>query len=135
MAVLTLGDLIDQSLRQAGVIRENQAPSAEQNRDAIDTFNGLMSMWDADGIELGDFPVELIGDELDLEREHKEPVRVLFAVALGADHGLPPDPLLLGEAEIALRFLERNTFVRPDFSLENMPLGRAKNHRFNINNG
>ena len=82
MAAITLGDMIDDALRKAGVIRESQSPTAEQNRDAIDTFNGLMAMWQADDIELGDFPVTVVGDTLELEREHQEPVKVLFAVAL-----------------------------------------------------
>ena len=131
MAAITLGDMIDDALRKAGVIREGQAPSAEQNRDAINTFNGLMSMWQADGIELGDFPALEIADVLDLEREHREPVKVLFAVALQADHGLPPDPLLIALAEPALRFLERDTFIRPNVTM-NVPTGRAKGSRFNI---
>lgn len=133
MAAIKLGDIIDDALRKAGVIRENQSPSAEQNRDAINVFNGLMSMWAADDIDLGDFPVTVVEDELDLEREHQEPVKILFAIALQADHGLPPDPYLIAQGDPALRFLERNTFVRPAVSLNNVPLGRAKSSRYDIN--
>lgn len=134
MAAITLGDMISDALRKAGVIREGQNPTAEQNRDAIDTFNGLMAGWAADDIELGDFPASVVGDELDLEREHKEPVKILFAVNLQADHGLPPDPYLVAQADIAMTFLMRNTFVKPAVQLI-APTGRAKNAGFDIDNG
>jgi hypothetical protein len=93
-----------------------------------------MSAWAADDIDLGDFPVDAVGDELDLEREHKEPVKILFAVALQADHGLPPDPYLIAQADIAISFLMRNTFVRPAVQMI-VPTGRAKNSGFDIENG
>lgn len=135
MASLTLGDLIAQSLRKAGVIRENQNPSASQERDAIDTFNGMMAQLAADDVDLGDYPVSAVADELELEREHKEPVRVLLAVALQADHGMPVDPQLQAQAASAMRFLERNTFIKPDVDLSLQPLGRANSPRYDINSG
>jgi len=137
MAVITLGDMIDDALRKAGVIREGQAPTAEQNRDAIITFNGLMAELQSDEIDVGDYPVDEIADELELEREHEEPVRILFARRLQTDHGLPPDVSLVAAANEALVFLERSTFVRPDFSLSHVPQGRAKRTRFfyDINRG
>ena len=132
---MTLGDMITKALRKAGVIRENQSANAEQNRDAIDTFNGLMSMYDADGIDLGDYPVTVIADELDLEREHIEPVKTIFALALQIDHGLPVDAGLLGLAERFEKFLLRNTFVKPDPNLSHTPLGRATPNSSDILNG
>ena len=135
MAAIKLGEMVEDALVKAGVIRENQPPTAKQTSKAIAVFNGLMSMWAADEIELGDFPVELVDEELDLEREHQEPVKILFAVALQADHGLPPDPYLVAQADPAMRFLERNTFVKPAADLKHVPLGRAKSSRFDINTG
>ncbi len=132
---MKLGGMITKALRKAGVIRENQSASAEQNRDAIDTFNGLMSQFDADGVDLGDYPVTVIGDTLDLEREHEEPVKTLFALALQIDHGLPLDEGLVFLADRAEKFLLRNTFVKPDPNLNHTPLGRATRVSSNILNG
>ncbi len=132
---MTLGDMITKALRIAGVIRENQSASAEQNRDAIDLFNGLMSQFDADGVDLGDYPVTVIGDVLDLEREHEEPVKVLFALALQIDHSLPIEQGLVALADRSERFLLRNTFVKPDPNLNHSPLGRANSRNTNILTG
>ena len=132
---MTLGDMITKALRKAGVIRENESPSAEQSRDAIDTFNGLMAQYDADGIDIGDYPVTVVGDELDIEREHEEAVKIVFALALQIDHRLGIDEGLLAFAQRSEKFLLRNTFVRPDPDLNHTPLGRARNSGSNILNG
>ena len=132
---MTLGDMITKALRKANVIRENANPAPEQTRDAIDTFNGLMSQLDADGIEIGDFPVTAIGDTLDLEREHEEPIKNMFALLLQMDHGLPLEEGLLFLAKRADKFLLRNTSVKPDLNLKHAPLGRAVRARSDILNG
>ena len=132
---MTLGEMITKALRKANVIRENESPSAEQNRDAIDTFNGLMSQFDADGIDLGDYPVTVIGDTLDLEREHEEPVKIIFALVLQIDHGIPIEQGLAAMAQGAEKFLLRNTFVKPDPNLDFAPLGRANRLNSNILTG
>ncbi len=132
---MTLGDMITKALRKAGVIRENESPTAEQSRDAIDTFNGLMAQWDADGIDIGDYPVTVVGDPLDIEREHEEAVKTVFALALQIDHRLATDEGLVALAVRSEKFLLRNTFVRPDPDLNHTPLGRARNTGSNILNG
>ena len=132
---MTLGDMITKALRKAGVIRENESPTAEQSRDAIDTFNGLMAQYDADGIDIGDYPVTVVGDELDIEREHEEAVKTVFALALQIDHRLATDEGLVALAVRSEKFLLRNTFVRPDPDLNHTPLGRARNSGSNILNG
>ena len=132
---MTLGDMITKALRKANVIRENKDPTAEQNRDAIDTFNGLMSRLDADDIDIGDFPVTLTTDTLDLEREHEEPIKLMFALLLQMDHGLPLEEGLVALAQSSEKFLLRNTACKPDVSLKFAPLGRAQSSGYNINNG
>ncbi len=132
---MTLGDMITKSLRKAGVIRENEDPTAEQLRDAIDTFNGLMAQYDADGIDIGDYPVTVVGDTLDIEREHEEAIKTIFAVALQIDHRLSVDEGLAALASRSEKFLLRNTSFRPDPDLNHVPLGRAQGGGYNINNG
>ncbi len=132
---MTLGDMITKALRKAGVIRENESPTAEQSRDAIDTFNGLMAQYDADGVDIGDYPVTVVGDTLDLEREHEEAVKTVFALALQIDHRLAVDEGLLGLAQRAEKFLLRNTSIRPAPDLNHAPLGRATNVGSNILDG
>ncbi len=132
---MTLGDMITKALRKAGVIRENDSPSAEQSRDAIDTFNGFMAQYDADGIDLGDYPVTAVEDVLDIEREHEEAIKAIFALILQIDHGLSRDEGLTALAKRSDKFLLRNTFVRPDPDLNHTPLGRARNSGSNILNG
>ncbi len=132
---MTLGEMITKALRKANVIRENDSPSAEQNRDAIDTFNGLMSQLDADGVDLGDFPVTVVGDTLDLEREHEEPVKNMFALLLQMDHGLPLEEGLVFLAKRAEKFVLRNTACKPDLNLKHAPLGRAVRPGSDIING
>jgi len=132
---MTLGDMITKALRKANVIRENTIATAEMNRDAIDTFNGLMSRLDADNVDIGDYPVTVVGDVLDIEREHVEPIKLMFAILLQVDHGLPLEPGLVARATAAEKFLLRNTAQRPAVSLSHAPLGRAKSSGYNINNG
>jgi len=134
---MTAGDMIRDALVKAGVIREKQNPSAQQEEDGLETFNGLMAGLQADEIDIGDYPVDAVADELELEREHEEPVRILLARRLQTDHGLPPDVSLVAEANEMLVFLERSTFVRPNFDLSHVPQGRAKRTRFfyDINRG
>lgn len=132
---MTLGDMITKALRKAGVIRENESPTAEQSRDAIDTFNGLMAQYDADGVDIGDYPVTVVGDTLDIEREHEEAIKTVFALALQIDHRLPTDEALAVLAQRSEKFLLRNTFVRPDPDLNHAPLGRARNVESDIING
>lgn len=132
---MTLGDMITKALRKAGVIRENESPSAEQFRDAIDTFNGLMAQWDSDGVDIGDYPVTAIEDVLDIEREHEEAVKTIFALALQIDHRLSIDEGLLGLAQRSEKFLLRSTSFRTDPDLKHAPLGRANSIRSDILNG
>ena len=132
---MTLGTMITNALRRANVIRSNTSANAEQKRDAIRRYNGLMSKYDADGVDLGDFPVTLVGDTLDLEREHEDPVETIFALNLQIFHGLPLEEGLVAEAQIADKFLLRNTACKPDVNLNFAPLGRASGSTYNINNG
>ena len=132
---MTLGDMITKALRKAGVIRENESPTAEQSRDAIDTFNGLMAQYDADGVDIGDYPVTAVADVLDIEREHEEAIKTIFALALQIDHRLGVDEGLTALARRSEKFLLRNTAVRPEANLNHTPLGRARNSGSDIING
>lgn len=132
---MILGTMITNSLRRANVIRGNASADAQQNKDAIRKFNGLMSRLDADGIDIGDFPVTDISDTLDLEREHEDPVESLFALTLQVFHGLPIEPGLVAEATGAEKFLLRNTSSKPVVDLRFAPLGRASRLTSDIING
>lgn len=130
----TAGDVITASLRKAGVIRETQNPTAEQYRDALDTFNEMMSEMDGDGINVGDYPVSAVEDVLAVDRQHLGAVKILFAVHLAADHGLPVDNTLAALAPVKYEYLLRNTKSRPIVTMSHVPTGRARAW-YDINNG
>lgn len=129
---MTLDEMILDGLRDANVIREDQSASPIQSDKATQVFNGLMSMWSADGIDIGDYPVTG-SDTLDIEREHEEPIRTIFSVALRVKFGIEVEPQQAAMAEEYFDFLLRNTFVRPKPNARHAPLGVTR--RFNITNG
>ena len=122
---MKLGDLIASGLRKGGVIRETQNPTAEQNRDAIELFNGMMAEWDADGIVIGDFPVDEVDDDTAIDREYREAVKNLFAERLAIEHGVPVSADLRNLAEGGYQFLMRATRIAPR-SIPALPRGRAR---------
>ncbi len=131
----TLGEFVRDGLVKAGVIQARGNASAEDQADAIVTFNGMMSELEADGIEVGDFPVSAASTDLDIDREHEQPLKSILAVRLAEDHDLPISNGMQIAAERSMRFLERNTFVRPDVNTDHAPAGRARHSGFDIENG
>lgn len=121
---MTLAELIASSLRKAGVIRETQNPSAEQYEAAVDTFNEMMAEFDTDNIVIGDFPIESVGEETAIDRSYLGAVKVLFAVHLAADHGVPVDPTIAALVPDKQQFLARATKIRPRTRVR-LPGGRA----------
>ena len=132
---MTLGDMITNALRRANVIRNNAVATAEMNRDSIRLFNGLMSEYDADGVDLGDYPVTATTDTLDIEREHENAVEAIFALNLQKFHGLPIEDGLVDDATRANRFILRNLACKPDVDLSFAPQGRAVKPPSDIING
>ena len=132
---MTLGEMIDNALVRANVIRRGQTASSGQATDATRLFNGLMARYEADGAEIGDFPLTTTTDTLDIEREHEDPIEAIFALRLQAFFGLPLEQGLIAEATTADKFLLRNTACKPDWNLSHTPLGGATRPGSDILNG
>lgn len=84
---MLVSELVTRSLRLAGVVPHNRAPSAPEMNDAIKTLNEMMNSWGIDDLDLGWVDVAQT-DIIRVDDAFLKGIRYSLAVELASEHGL-----------------------------------------------
>ncbi|MCP5011384.1 MAG: hypothetical protein GY942_15495 [Aestuariibacter sp.] len=129
----TVNDLLAQSLREVGVIRQDQTPTASQLAKGIIKLNQMLDDWFRDGIDLGWYPVTAGVDTLRLDDRDELGVMYNFAVVLAGEYGAPIQEITATEATRTKRRLIKSTVSIVESDLSQLP--GVSTGRYNINSG
>ena len=132
-STLTFNDLLSRSLREIGVIRPNQTPTATQLQQALPTVNSLFEDWEADGIELGWYPLSAGTDVLPIETKDERMVIYNVAVELAGQFGAPLQESTLLIARETKGRAEKSTTEDVEYDITELP--RSSMGAFDIENG
>lgn len=80
-------EVIARALRLLKVIAADEAPSAEDSRDALEVMNGLFAEWRGSDIFIPDAIVEDVTDDLTIDRADREAVAYQVALRLSPEYG------------------------------------------------
>lgn len=120
-------DLIRDSLGLLGVLRETQAPTAEQGKLGLRVLNEMMADWEADGIDLSYVPTDSLADDLSVDDGFIAPIKYSLAHLLAPYYGIQTPAVVL---QMAIGYYNRvvrgivNDQLQP-VTLTNLPLGSA----------
>jgi len=130
MAV-TYQQMIRNALVGAGVLDENQSPSAVQAADAISTLNDLVTDWqDNREIELGFYAQTPSTATVAIPDWAKRAVERALTVELQREYKLPSDPELIALAESAYESMSvKALYEDTTVDVSYLPLGQAKRCR------
>ena len=127
-SMLTVNDVLTQALREIRVIRATQTLGADQLSDGITYLNQMMADFEADGIELGWYPVTQGSDTLRIEAKNDIGVMFNLAVLLAGQYGAPLQQTTVAKANRTFRRLERSTIELVEVDLSDLPRGRRQNY-------
>lgn len=131
LSTLTVNDVLTQSLKEIRVIRATQTISADQLQDGIKTLNQMMSDWQADGIELGWYPVTGGSDTLRIEAENDAAVMFNLSVELAGQYGANLQPSTIASANRKFTRLEKSTTEIVESDIDHLPRGREDPYNIN----
>jgi len=126
LSTLTVSDVLTQSLREIRVIRGTQTIPSDHLADGIKYLNQMIADWEADGIELGWYPVTAGSDTLRIQAENDAAVLYNLAVKLSGQYGAPLQPSTIAEAGRTFRRLEKSTIQFVESDLSHVPMGRRR---------
>ena len=117
----TVNTLVAESLREIGVIRQNQTPTAEMVQRAIPKLNEMIIDWENDGIELGWYEVSLETDVIPIDKRDERLLRYNFAVELAGQYGAPLQESTVSLARITKDRAEKNTVSIIESDISDIP--------------
>ncbi len=135
LSTLTVNDVLTQSLREIRVIRATQTIAPDQLSDGITYLNQMMADWEADGIELGWYPVTQGSDTLRIEAKNEIGVMFNLALLLAGQYGAPLQPTTTAKANRTFRRLERSTIEVVEVDLSDLPRGRRRGYNITTDEG
>lgn len=91
-------DLIRDALGLLGVLRETQAPSAEQSEHGLRVLNEMMADWEQDGVDVGFVPASSLADNLSTEDAYIASIKYNLAHMLAPYYGRQTPPVVLERA-------------------------------------
>ena len=133
ISTLTVNDIITQAEREIRVIRATQTLPADHLADGIKYLNQMIADWQADGIEVGWYPVTSGTDVLRIQHTDEAAVMFNLAVKLAGQYGAPLQPGTTASANRTFRRLEGSTIEIVESDLGHVPTGRRE--RFNMTTG
>ena len=133
-STLTVNDLLARSLREIGVIRRNQTPTASMLTRAIPKLNSMVDDWLEDGIELNWIPVTAGSTVLPIQQKDERGLVYNFAIELAGEYGAPIPLTVQAIAERTFARFEKSTTELVESDLSHIP-GVRSHGRYNINDG
>ncbi len=125
----TTRSLVEESLREVGIIRENQTVTNTALQRAISKLNEMASDWEADGIELNWIPVDDGADILPIDETDERALRYNLALELAGSYGAPIPEVVTTVAFATKRRLEKSTTSLVECDVSHLP---GTNYRYNI---
>lgn len=115
---ITASDLITDALRAINVIRETQAPSAEQQALAIRVLNQLMALWEADGKRLNYIPVGTVTALLTVPDGAILGMQFSLAIALCPYFGASASQEVIASASAGMAVIDKLTAKEPCMQMD-----------------
>ena len=84
----TARDIVEAAYRKLGVVASDEAMTADQADNGINTLNRMMHGWLLDGIDIGHIDLEL-ADVFSMEPQFEEGCVYLLAERLSPDYATP----------------------------------------------
>ena len=131
---MTVDDLITQALREVGVIRHSQTPTAAQQSRSLTKLNQFMADLFADGVDIGYFSVSSATEDLPVDDEDEYAIRMNFALAVGNEFAAPISEWLFREAKRTKARLERNVVDPGEADMCHVPGGSGSRYDINQDN-
>lgn len=127
MAV-TYQQMVRDGLVGAGVLDENQSPSAVQAADAVTQLNRLLTDWQENReIDLGFYSQTDLTATLAVPEWAERAVELAFSVVLQERYKLPSDPKIIALAESAYESMSvKALFEDTTVDMSHLPQGQAK---------
>lgn len=118
-------DLITSALRKLNVIDENEAPSAEQGVQGLETLNDMMADMAKDGIRLGWYPQTSLAATAPIADENIRGVKYCLTVELGGEYDITVPQYVLNTAANAYARLAKGAQRYFESDMTMLPLGDA----------
>lgn len=130
-------DIIQDALRDLGIISEVQTPSAEQGSHGLRELNKLAAELEGQDIPLQWFVQTSTSDTFPVAAEYENAIAALLAARLAPNYGATVSPELAAKIVAGNDHLTRvavKAALKP-YQGENMPCGAGDYPYFNINTG
>lgn len=115
----TAQDIINGAAKLAGVLAEGQTLESGINTDALNRLNRLLDRLQNDGVDFGLSSLSA-SDTIYIDLADEEAIEALLAVRLMIRHRMPPNILLIQEADEALTELRAKYHVITEMGLDPM---------------
>lgn len=119
---------------ELNVIREDQAPTAEMQAQAIRRLNQMMAVWAADGKGLGYIPIGTVTDVLTVPDAAIMGIWGSLAILLAPLFGASVSPELLAMTQMGMDVIDKITAKEVIAQLD-VPAPADYGSAFNINSG
>ena len=123
----TVIQIIESALRLTNVIDADESPTAEDGLKTLAILNDLMADMQADGIQLGWYPIADadISTNAPLQRQDVRGVKLCLAVELAPHFGVEPQMRLMNDRDEAYANLAKRGALRVELDLSGLPIADA----------
>lgn len=120
--------VITDALRCLNVIREGQAPNANQSANVLRMLNQMLFAWEADGTVLGYFEQSNPGDTCPIPQWAEQGVTYMLAIAIAGDYGADPLPSVIKRADDGYQTILRTVMnlALEGADMRHLPVGSGK---------
>ena len=131
MGVTTNLTIIQDSLREIGVISEIDSASAEQGSFCLRRLNQMLEVWREDGVELGWFAQSATTDTIPIPDWAELGVTSALAIAVAPTYGASISPELAAIAEISAGMILRQSLAEKitGADMSHLPVGAGNYNR------
>ncbi len=126
--------IIEDSLRDIGVISEIDSASAEQGSFCLRKLNQFMEVWKEDGVDIGYFAQGTTTDDIPIPDWAEIGVTAALSIAIAPNYGASVSPELIAIAEATGGMILRKSLAEKltGLDMSHLPVG-AGNYRGNRN--
>lgn len=104
--------LIRRAMRLIGVLDSDQAMTATEAQDALDTLNGMLAEWHEAGMGLPEYQLPALTDTLSTDAADSDAISYQLAIRIAPEYGVQMTPEAIAEARMTL-FRLRSRYFSP----------------------
>ena len=122
--------IIEDSLRDIGVIAEIDSASAEQGAFCLRRLNQMMEVWKEDGVEMGYFAQTATTDTIPVPDWAELGITAALAIAIAPTYGASVSQELIAIADVAAGMILRKSLSESLTPLDMRHLPRGAGNRY-----